>query len=192
MRMLRLSIFGLSLLILLFLLMAFLPSDMAKERPKKSVHPKSFWHEGLVISVYDGDSITLKDAQGNKHKIRLYGIDCPEKAQKYGKKAGQKTREMLLHKKVVVEVLAVDRYKRHVALVYLQENAHVTSSVQERLLSEGLAWVYPEYCKSQPLCNSWKQLQKKAATSPQELGLWQQKHPLAPWQYRKMQRNKRK
>ncbi len=188
---LRLSLLFLGLLMVFFLLTAFLPYDTVIQKSQSSVHPQSVWHEGQVISVYDGDSITLKDKQGQKHKIRLYGIDCPEKAQKYGKEASLKTKELLLHKYVLVEVLATDRYKRHVALVYTKDNIRTKSSVQEHLVREGLAWVYPQYCKNQTLCSNWMRLQKKAATAPHELGLWQQKNPLAPWQYRKAKRKRK-
>jgi endonuclease YncB( thermonuclease family) len=37
--------------------------------------------EGRVVAVADGDTITLLDRNRQQHKIRLAGIDAPEKAQ---------------------------------------------------------------------------------------------------------------
>ena len=45
--------------------------------------------EGLVVGVADGDTITVLDQQKNTYKIRLQGIDAPEKKQAFGEKSKQ-------------------------------------------------------------------------------------------------------
>ena len=82
---------------------------------------------GKVIGVADGDTITvLREKQ--PQKIRLYGIDCPEKRQPYGKKAKQFTSDMVFGKTVEVNRIDTDRYGRTVAFVV----------VENRLLNEEL------------------------------------------------------
>ncbi len=71
---------------------------------------------GKVVGVSDGDTITvLRDKK--PQKIRLYGIDCPEKRQPFANKAKQFTSELVLGKSVEVEPVATDRYGRTVAFV---------------------------------------------------------------------------
>ena len=101
---------------------------------------------GKVIGVADGDTITvLRDKQ--PQKIRLYGIDCPEKRQPFGNKAKQFTSELVFGKVVEIEPIATDRYGRTVAFVRIEN-----ITVNEELIKEGLGWVYMRYCKL-PLCD---------------------------------------
>jgi endonuclease YncB( thermonuclease family) len=44
---------------------------------------------GKVIGVSDGDTITLLDSNRQQHRIRLAGIDAPEKAQPFGQRSKQ-------------------------------------------------------------------------------------------------------
>jgi endonuclease YncB( thermonuclease family) len=88
--------------------------------------PAGAW-SGKVVGVADGDTITvLRDRQ--PQKIRLYGIDCPEKRQPFGKRAKQFTSDMVFGKTVEVNRIDTDRYGRTVAFV----------AVDERLLNEEL------------------------------------------------------
>ncbi len=41
---------------------------------------------GKVVSIADGDAITVLDANKKQHKVRLTGIDAPEKKQAFGAK----------------------------------------------------------------------------------------------------------
>ena len=82
-------------------------------------YPSWAW-SGKVIGVADGDTITvLRDKQSQK--IRLYGIDCPEKRQPFGKKAKKFTSDMVFGKTVEVNRMDTDRYGRTVALVAVDE-----------------------------------------------------------------------
>ena len=67
---------------------------------------------GKVISIADGDTITVLDAQKEKHKIRLHGIDAPEKSQAFGSKSKAALSEKIGEKNVVVEWKGRDRYGR--------------------------------------------------------------------------------
>ena len=134
---------------------------------------------GRVIGVADGDTITvIRDKQ--PQKIRLYGIDCPEKRQPFGNKAKQFTSKLVFGKIVEVEPIATDRYGRTVAFVRV-ENV----SVNEELIKEGLAWIYVRYCKL-PLCADWKNLE--LAAQVEKRGLWGHSGEIPPWEYRRQKR----
>ena len=129
---------------------------------------------GKVTSIQGGDIIRVRKGHG-KVPVRLYGIDCPEKGQAFGKKAKQFTSDMVLGK--VVEVVRVpgDRYGR--AFVAVGKRI-----LNEELVKAGYAWVYLKYCEY-PGCETWESLQMKARTD--KLGLWADPNPIPPWEFRR-------
>jgi endonuclease YncB( thermonuclease family) len=130
---------------------------------------------GMVVGVSDGDTITvLHDGKGVK--IRLYGIDTPEKRQAFGKKAKQFTSGMVHGKTVEVEIKDTDRYGRSVALIYVDDQ-----SLNEALVKNGLAWVYRKYCK-EAFCEDWLNLEIVARYG--KIGLWSEPNPIPPWEFR--------
>ena len=137
--------------------------------------------EGVVVKVLDGDSLQVR-REGRLVEIRLYGIDTPEYRQAYSTKARQFTREMLSKQTVAVEEKDVDRYGRIVALVSCQGRL-----VNRELVRAGLAWYYPRYCRSQPLCGELAVLEQGARTA--RLGLWADPQPVAPWEWKRQQRS---
>ena len=136
-----------------------------------------------VFSVQDGDTIVVLDAEHRKHKIRLYGIDCPEIGQAWGEEATKYMRQLLYPgSKVVIEVKDVDNYKRKVSIVTLATDER---TAQEYLLETGLAWVFRRYCKDD-FCRQWKELESRAKQEQQ--GLWSDREPVAPWKWRQISR----
>ena len=75
--------------------------------------------QGKVVSVADGDTITVLDAEKTQHKIRLQGIDAPEKAQAFGAKSKQALYEMVHGKTVQVSFEKSDKYGRILGKVLL-------------------------------------------------------------------------
>jgi len=96
---------------------------------------------GKVVSVTDGDTIKVL-RNGQQVKIRLYGIDTPEKKQAFGNRAKKATSVLVRNKMVEVEPVTKDRYSRTVALVY-----HGNVNVNAQLIYDGYAWVYRKYCE---------------------------------------------
>jgi micrococcal nuclease len=139
--------------------------------------------EGKVVGVTDGDTITVLQDK-TPIKVRLYGIDCPEKRQAFGTRAKQVTSECVFGKVVEVETVDVDRYKRTVGIVRLPDG----TVVNQEIVRAGYAWVYARYCKK-PICLEWKRLEGEAEVAKQ--GLWKDENPVAPWEWRREQRNKR-
>ena len=107
-------------------------------------HPAISWSwSGEVVGITDGDTITVLHSKTLKDvKIGLYGIDTPEKGQAFSKKAKQFTSKMVYGKVVEVEPVDADRYGRTVGIVKVGGFI-----LNEKLVREGLAWVYPDYCQ---------------------------------------------
>jgi len=132
---------------------------------------------GKVISIADGDTFTLLIASKKQIKIRLYGVDCPEGKQDFGIAAKKFLSNLIFNKQVNVKEMDIDRYGRTIGLV------HVGSiNINEKLLSEGLAWHYLKYDKSK----KWGMLEEKARRN--KMGLWINPKAIAPWEYRQVKR----
>jgi endonuclease YncB( thermonuclease family) len=129
---------------------------------------------GKVISIADGDTFTML-VEGNKQvKIRLHGIDCPEKGQDYGEVAKKQLSLLLsLHDSVKVIWKSKDRYRRTIGIAYSGR-----TNINEALLQKGLAWHYLKYDKNP----KWSQME--AAARNARLNLWSKPNPVAPWDWR--------
>ena len=137
--------------------------------------PAWAWY-GKVVGVADGDTITvLRDKQ--PQKIRLYGIDCPEKRQPFGNRAKQFTSDMVFGKAVEVDPVDTDRYGRTVAFVVVGNRL-----LNEELIRSGLAWVYDRYCYDS-ICDNWKNFQLRARLDKR--GLWGDSGEIPPWEFRR-------
>ena len=134
---------------------------------------------GVVASVYDGDTIILQTEATTK-KIRLAGIDAPEFKQPYGIASRDALSQDVLNQSVTVDTNKTDKYGRSVGKVLL--NGEDVNLMQVR---RGLAWVYTDYIKE--LSAEDRELYKAAekAANDEQLGLWRDEQPVAPWTYRK-------
>jgi len=77
--------------------------------------PQSF--EGRVVAVADGDTLTVLDSNNLQHRIRVSGIDAPEKGQPFGDRSKQSLANAVMGKAVRVDWNKQDRYGRYVAKV---------------------------------------------------------------------------
>jgi len=97
---------------------------------------------GRVVFIADGDTIIVL-APGNRQiKILLYGIDCPEITQPFGTRAKQFASDAVSGKTVTVRPINTDRDGRTVAVVLMLDG----KSLNEGLVSSGMAWVYSHFC----------------------------------------------
>ena len=106
---------------------------------------------GKVIKVADGDTITLR-VKSRVIKVRLAEIDTPEKAQPYGLTARSALVDKVMGKVIEVRITAVDRYKRSIGHLYLNDR-----NINTEMVKEGHAWVYRRYLKDQSLLAVEKQ-----------------------------------
>ena len=135
--------------------------------------------EYTLIKVSDGDTITVRGKDGEK-KIRFYGVDAPESSQSYGTESKKFLTDNISGKKLKIKKISVDRYSREVSIVYA-ENVNIN----EFMLKEGYAWWYRDYAKDEAV---YEALEREARNSKK--GLWKQKNPLPPWEYRKNKNKK--
>jgi endonuclease YncB( thermonuclease family) len=133
---------------------------------------------GSVVAISDGDTFTLLGPGNRQVKVRLYGIDCPEKAQPFGTAARQKLSDLVFSQPVRLDTRDVDRYGRTIAVVYNQKGLNVN----EEMLRTGFAWHYKQYDKNP----EWDKLERQAQRK--RLGLWSQPNPTPPWRWRKEKR----
>lgn len=130
-----------------------------------------------VVSVVDGDTIVVEPVDGGEQvKIRLHGVDAPERRQPSGEAARSLMFAVALFRHVLVEGKGQDRYGRVVAIVRLNTG----ESLQSVLLKSGLAWVWPRYCRD---CQAWEELQKNAQQFG--MGVWSETSTIPPWEWRR-------
>ena len=134
--------------------------------------------QGSCVSVADGDTLTVLGGESGTTKVRLYGIDAPERKQRYGEKATEAAAALVLYRNVTLKVMDTDHYGRSVALVTLDNGL----DVNEELVKNGHAWVEPRYC-TLPRCQVWRQYEAEARREGR--GLWADNAPEPPWQWRK-------
>jgi len=139
--------------------------------------------QGKVVGVADGDTIAVLQ-NSKQYKIRLYGIDTPEKKQDFGQKAKRFTSDMVFRKDVKIISYGTGKYGRTIGLVYVGQKC-----LNEELIKKGFAWVYKQYC-SESFCNEWFQLEREARQN--KLGLWIYDNPISPWDFRRGKSNKSK
>lgn len=95
---------------------------------------------GQVVKVIDGDTITVLDAGKVQHKVRLTGIDAPEKSQAFGQKSRASLAELVAGRTVIVETYKMDRHGRPIGKVLLNGQ-----DVNIKQIRRGMAWYYRDY-----------------------------------------------
>ena len=128
---------------------------------------------GKVISIKDGDTIELL-VKKTSLKIRLYGIDCPEKGQDFGNQATQYISQLCFQQEVTVEPHGKDKYGRLLGVVLLKGGVNLN----QKMVEAGYAWRY-KYSNDKTLLLLQQQAQKK------KVGLWIMPNAIAPWEFRK-------
>lgn len=100
---------------------------------------------GRVVGVSDGDTVTVLDAGRRQHKIRLLGVDAPEKDQDFGERSKQNLSDLVYFKDVAVEYKKQDGYGRTLGKVLVGGKSANLEQVRA-----GLAWFYRHYADDVP------------------------------------------
>jgi endonuclease YncB( thermonuclease family) len=138
---------------------------------------------GKVIKITDGDTVNVLTNDNHTHKIRLSGIDAPEKKQAFGNRSKQALAELIDGKTVSVEFNKLDRYKRVVGKITFNG-----LDVNLRQIKLGLAWHYKKYEKEQDVEDRSMYANAEYQAQRGKVGLWYDSNPTAPWEYRKQKR----
>ena len=134
---------------------------------------------GSVVSVLDGDTIEVLHNQ-HPERIRLSGIDCPEKGQAYGQKAKQAASALVFGKEVTLQTYGHDKYRRTLADVFLPDGTNVNHA----LVKEGWCWWYRKYAPGVTVLETLETEAREA-----KRGLWADLQPVPPWEWRKRGRD---
>ena len=128
---------------------------------------------GRVVKVSDGDTITVLDASNVQHKIRLNGIDAPEKKQAFGQVAKNHLSSLVAGKAVRVEYSKRDRYGRVLGTVFVGD-----TDINLKMIADGLAWHYKKFDKTPSYAKA------EDAARSKRLGLWRDPKPVEPETFR--------
>lgn len=124
-----------------------------------------------AIKISDGDTITVLSGK-EQTKVRLYGIDAPEKKQDYGQKSKQFLASLIAGQVVEVEPKGKDIYKRTLGIIYYKEQ-----DINAQMVLNGYAWAYVKYSRIY--------VDQEKTAREKKLGLWQSSDPTPPWEWRK-------
>ena len=159
--------------ILLFGIM-LLAANQGDAVAKTAVKPIAQW-EAKVVGITDGDTLTVLTPNKEEVRIRLYGVDAPERKQAFGTKSKEFLASLVFGQTVIVLPVGRDLYGRTIAkLFYNGRDVGLTC------IEYGYCWWYKDYAKKEIL---YKKAQDKACK--QELGLWSENKPIEPWKFRK-------
>ena len=138
---------------------------------------------GKVIKVTDGDTVNVLTSDNEIHKIRLSGIDAPEKKQAFGNSSKQALAELIDGKIVTVDYNKLDKYQRVVGKIMFNGQ-----DVNLRQIKLGLAWHYKKYEKEQDVEDRSIYANAEYIAQVVKAGLWGDDDPVAPWDFRKQKR----
>ena len=136
--------------------------------------------EGKVVGVIDGDTIDVLDSSKTQHRIRFDGIDAPERGQPFSNRAKSTLSDLVFGKTVKVDTEGSDKYDRTIGRVYVDGR-----DVGLAMLEAGVAWHYIKYDQSKKYADG-----EKVARAARR-GLWTDKNPIPPWEWRKMPKAER-
>jgi len=146
---------------------------------------------GKVVGVSDGDTITVLDSDNRQHKIRVAGIDAPEKNQAFGQRSKENLSRLVFGKEVEVQWSKHDRYQRVVGKVMVAEpgcqrpDCAKTMDAGLGQVSAGFAWWYRKYAKEQSAEDARAYELAEQEARSRQTGLWRDAVPIPPWDWRK-------
>ncbi|MBS0291882.1 MAG: thermonuclease family protein [Proteobacteria bacterium] len=132
----------------------------------------------LVVAIHDGDTLTARcgsPGAWRRERVRIAAIDAPESRQAFGQRARQNLAQLCFRQQAHLYRLGHDHYGRTLAQVRCQGRDVAAAQV-----GSGLAWVYAPQAARHPDLVALERQARQRRT-----GLWSQKRPLAPWDYRR-------
>jgi len=159
---------------MIFLVLAVLVTSAAQVecRPRESYHAR-------VVTVHDGDTVTV--ARGREQvRVRLWGIDAPERGQPYSSRARRELSDLVLRRTVTVVVMGTDDYGRTLARLKVGN-----LDVNREMVRRGMAWWYRYFAR-----RARDLAEAEAEARAARRGLWANPDPMAPWDYRRRQRSR--
>lgn len=134
---------------------------------------------GNVVKIIDGDTFDIV-LNGKQTRVRMFGIDAPERGMDYFKVAKEYLGELCMNQVIRIEVMNTDRYGRIVAKSFLPDGRELGTE----MIRAGMAWHFKRYSDDELLA------QLETTARENRIGLWQSNNPTAPWNYRKRKKEK--
>lgn len=134
---------------------------------------------GRVVKIVDGDTYDIL-LQGEQVRVRMEGIDAPERGMDYYKVAKTYLGDLCMGQQIRLEIKEKDQYGRLIAKGYLEDGRELC----EEMVKAGLAWHFRKYSDDSMLANA------EAAARSARIGLWSLPEPVAPWDFRANRRKR--
>ena len=131
---------------------------------------------GQVISITDGDTLTLQDAQHQPHQIRLAGIDAPELAQEFGKQAKTSLSRLALDQQATANCQKPKPHRPGICAVIIGGK-----DVGLAQIGNGMAWWYQQNAAELTVQTQTNYRQAEFNAKIHRLGFWNSKNPTPPW-----------
>jgi len=164
-----------SQVVLLFL---FLFCTSCSGNGKKIINIGSNAITGKVIHIIDGDTYDLLTAENKTIRVRMSGIDAPERGMAFYKVSKNFLGSLCNNKTVKLVKTDTDQYGRTVGFTYLEDGRELG----HEMIKAGLAWHFKKYNSDKDLSDLEFEARKA------KRGLWFEENPMAPWDNRKLHR----
>lgn len=140
---------------------------------------------GTVIEVKTAETVVIQPLEGGLTFVcRLYGIDAPEKYQPYGPDAVNALKSLVLDQIVEVKTTGQKSYDREICFLHQDR-----TDINLEMIRQGYAWAYRKYLK-EPYESKYVKAELEARSM--NLGLWADPTPVAPWEWRRFKRERRR
>ena len=150
---------------------------------------------GRVVSVADGDTLTVLVGEREQVKVRLAGIDAPERAQPFGQRSKENLSRLAFGKPVRVDWDKRDRYRRVLGKVWVQPvscpTCPMTLDAGHAQITVGLAWWYRKYASEQSPEDQGAYEYSEQEAKAKRVGLWSEPDPIPPWEWRQLRPTRR-
>jgi micrococcal nuclease len=130
---------------------------------------------GKVVKVIDGDTVDILTAKNQKVRVRLLDIDAPESKQAYGNASRKYLASLIAGKNVFVKENKKDIYRRCLGIIFLNK-----TNINVKMVESGYAWAY----RYKGVANNKIMVKLERSAKQNKKGLWKDKHPIAPWDFR--------
>ncbi|OCG41958.1 thermonuclease family protein [Gilliamella sp. Bif1-4] len=130
---------------------------------------------GKVVKVIDGDTVDILTIKKQKIRVRLLDIDAPESKQAYGNVSRKYLASLVAGKNVFVKENKKDIYKRTLGTIFLNK-----VNINAKMVEQGYAWAY----RYKGVANNKMMVKLETRAKQNKKGLWKDKHPIAPWDFR--------
>lgn len=138
---------------------------------------------GRVVGIADGDTLTILDGSNQQHRIRLSGIDAPEKQQPFGNVSKQNLARLAFGRHTVADCPKLDRYGRQICVVRVTGKDVGLGQLEARLV-----WWYRKYAKEQSSQDRDRYARAEDEARAANAGLWREPQPIPPWEWRHARR----